>query len=394
MQNRPKLTMHELFSGISAQKRGIENLGLFDLEVVSTSDIDKDAILANACIHYGLNKTMLNNGGGYNYPTLEEMIADLERMNIGYDYKKKKPYDWNRNKRKVKQYWLACKLQKQIGDISRIKTLPYADLLTFSYPCTSISISGKQEGMVENKTQSGLVFEVIRILKQMKLENNLPKYLFLENVKALVSKKFIKDFEAINDILSDIGYNCYYSVINAKDCNIPQNRERVFGMYIRKDIDNANFTFPNKVPLEYRLKDLLLDEVDEKYLITDGQLFRMNIDKKTIKNTTNILDISQSKREKKPREYDLYSPALCARDYKDPKCVQIGNLSGDKWDKLHDCCKRVYHEEGISPTCHTCGGGNTEIKVQQTVGEFRRDKGLYCFEDNVCGTLRTITGGR
>ena len=89
----------------------------------------------------------------------------------------------------------------------------------------------------------------------------------LENVKNLVGKKFIKDFETFNELVESFGYNTYYKVLNACECGVPQNRERVFAIYIRKDIDSGKFTFPIPFDNGLRLKDVLEEEVDEKYYI-------------------------------------------------------------------------------------------------------------------------------
>lgn len=163
---KQKLTMIECFSGIGAQKRGIDNTGLYDLEVVCTSDIDKEAILSYAIIHCGLTQELIDNYT--DYPSEEKMIEGLTRANIGYDPTKQKEYNWSKHKKEVKKYWLACKLSNQWGDISKVNCFPYADLLTFSFPCQSISICGKQEGIIEGETKSGLVYEVLRILKTMR----------------------------------------------------------------------------------------------------------------------------------------------------------------------------------------------------------------------------------
>ena len=96
-----------------------------------------------------------------------------------------------------------------------------------------------------------------------------------ENVKNLVSKKFMPDFNNLLDILHDLGYNSYWQVLNAKDCGVPQNRERVFVISIRKDIDNGTFTFPQPFDNGLRLKDMLEDNVDEKYYIENDNALKL-----------------------------------------------------------------------------------------------------------------------
>ena len=179
------------------------------------------------------------------------------------------------------------------GDITKIDQLPYADLWTYSFPCTDISLAGKQQGLQHaNKrnngllglldleydnqpikaTRSGLLYEVERLLIKAVESNTQPKFLLLENVKALVSQKFEDDFYGWLDELSQLGYNNYWKVLNAKDYGIPQNRERVFVVSIHKSVDNGQFRFPQRFPLTKRLKDLLEQQVDEKYYITQEKL--------------------------------------------------------------------------------------------------------------------------
>lgn len=136
--------------------------------------------------------------------------------------------------------------------------------------CTDISIAGRQAGMVEGETRSGLVYEVLRILKNMKTENNLPTYLLMENVDALVNKKNKPQYEALNEEFSELGYDCKYEVLNGKNCGVPQNRSRVFAIYwLRDSVDLSAFEFPQPFDDGRRLKDILLDDVPEKYYITN-----------------------------------------------------------------------------------------------------------------------------
>lgn len=279
--NRQPLTANILFSGVGMQDRGIVNTGCWDLNVLATSDIDKNAVVSYAAIHCGLTTEIIENYP--DYPSREEMIADLERVNLGYDPMKNKPYDWTKVvKKKTKElekFWLANKLSRNVGDVSRLEKLPIADLWTFSFPCTNISVAGKMEGLVEGGTQSGLLYEVTRLLKTTPDEEK-PKYLLMENVKNLVGKQFKPQFDELCEFLDSLGYNNYWQVMNAKNTGIPQNRERVFMLSIRKDIDNGgfntleyldengNFQFAKPFDNGMRLKDVLFDEVDDKYYIT------------------------------------------------------------------------------------------------------------------------------
>jgi DNA (cytosine-5)-methyltransferase 1 len=225
-------------------------------------------------------------------------------------------------------------------------------------PCQDFSVCGLNKGGDEGTgTRSSLMWETVRIIAKLK-----PKYVIWENVKNVISKKHKHNFDKYINELDQLGYNSYYKILNAKDYgNIPQNRERVFTISIRKDIDKGSFVFPEKQELKLRLKDLLEDEVDEKYYLSDDQTKKIQFQLKD-KNTL-LIDNCQARREGKPREYNDISPTLSARDYKEPRCIQVGNLEGGKWDKINESCRRVYSEEGLSPTVHTCQGGNTEPKV-------------------------------
>ena len=267
-----KLRVVTLCSGIGFSERGIENTDCFEADVVATSEIDIDAIISYAAIHHGLTEEMVDSYEGY--PSSAEMRQYLKDLNIGYSPEKDKEYNWMKSgkafERKVKKTWLACMLNKNVGDVSKVERLPKADLWGLSFPCQSISVSGKLAGMAEDSgTRSSLVWHTIRLLRTAKETNTLPDYMILENVKNLIGKQFIGDFNRFNQIIEDeFGYSVQWAVINAKDCGVPQNRERVFAIYIRKDIDKGNFAFPQPFDIGIRLKDILTDDVDESYYVT------------------------------------------------------------------------------------------------------------------------------
>ena len=137
-----------------------------------------------------------------------------------------------------------------------------------------------QRGFVDNdgnRTRSGLFFEALNIIKQTQ-----PKIAIAENVKALTSKKFTNEFNTVLQSLEEVGYNNYWQVLNAKDYGIPQNRERVFIVSIRKDVDTGSFSFPEKQPLMLSVKDMLEETVDKKYYLYNEKA--MQLIKKIIEN--------------------------------------------------------------------------------------------------------------
>ena len=265
--------MIELFSGIGAQIKGTSNTGLFDTKVIATADIEKDAMVSYSAVHNGLTKDQIKLYT--NYPSEDEMRDELLSKNIGYDFKKKTNPITRMKGEKLKKYWLAMKLSNNLGDISKIKELPLADFWTYSFPCQDISVAGKQAGIIKGKTRSGLLYEVERLLVKSKENNTLPKYLLLENVKNLVGKQFIDQFNAWIERLDELGYNTYWKVVNAKECGIAQNRERTFAISIRKDIDKSTFNFMKPFDSGVRLRDFLEDEVDEKYYITNDKVQKL-----------------------------------------------------------------------------------------------------------------------
>ena len=163
-----------------------------------------------------------------------------------------------------------------LGDITKVdaETLPKdIDLLTYGFPCQDISVAGHRKGLFNEDgthTRSGLFFDALRII-----EATRPKIAIAENVKNLTSKKFAEQFRIVLDSLEEAGYNNHWAVLNAKDYGIPQNRERVFIVSIRKDTDPGVFEFPKPIPLKKRFEDILENVVDEKYYLSDKAIRKM-----------------------------------------------------------------------------------------------------------------------
>ena len=208
-----KIKVFEAFSGIGTQRMALRNLGI-EHEVVAIAEIDKYALKSYEAIH-----------------------GDCPNL----------------------------------GDISKIdpNDIPDHDLFTYSFPCQDISAAGKGKGFEKGSgTRSGLLWECEKVIRAKK-----PKYLLMENVKNLVAKKFKPGFEEWLKALEEIGYTNYYSVLNAKDYGIPQNRERVFCVSILGD--HEPYKFPKKQELTIRLKDVLEDEVDEKYYLSEERVAQL-----------------------------------------------------------------------------------------------------------------------
>ena len=214
------------------------------------------------------------------------------------------------------------------------------DLITYGFPCQDISIAGKQQGFVNNSgesTRSGLFFEALRIIKELR-----PRYAIAENVKALTSAKFKNEFATVLSSLEEVGYNNYWSVLNAKDYGIPQNRERVFIVSIRRDVDEGDFQFPDKEPLMLRLRDMLepAESVDEKYYLST--------EREGVRRLIAELEAR-------------YSLPAVAKTGETPALCQIGNIAKDpNREHIQD---RIYDPSGLAPTLNTVGDGNLEPKI-------------------------------
>ena len=260
------------------------------------------------------------------------------------------------------------------------------DLITYGFPCQDISIAGKQQGFVNDSgesTRSGLFFEALRIIKELR-----PRYAIAENVKALTSTKFKNEFATVLSSLEEAGYNNYWRVLNAKDYGIPQNRERVFIVSIRRDVDEGDFQFPDKEPLMLRLRDMLepAESVDEKYyLSTEREGVRKLIteleSRYRINSSTAVCVASRGRNRTDPSGCTMGSPTEqrlepnsdgCTNTLTtvqkdnlllvaEPGIMQVGNIVDNP---NRDCQRgRIYDPSGLAPTLNTVGGGGLEAKI-------------------------------
>lgn len=153
-------------------------------------------------------------------------------------------------------------------DLEIVERESYTYILTYSFPCQDLSLAGKGKGMTKGtNTRSGLLWEVERILNEC--NGNLPQVLLMENVPQVIGKKNIKDFQEWRRKLEQLGYSNYVQLLNSKNYGIPQNRNRCFMVSI---LGNYHYTFPKKIPLKLKLKDMLEDKVDEKYYLSDKMI--------------------------------------------------------------------------------------------------------------------------
>ena len=161
-------------------------------------------------------------------------------------------------------------IQQVSGEYLEIKeTDKYEYIMTYSFPCQDLSLAGKRKGMSDASTRSGMLWEVERILTECKELGTLPQILLMENVPQVHSMESMPDFHKWQVRLEELGYKSYWQDLIATDYGIPQTRNRCFMISILGDY---SYTFPEPIPLKLKLKDLLEDNVDEKYYLSDKMI--------------------------------------------------------------------------------------------------------------------------
>lgn len=212
--NKP-IRLITTFSGIGSQEMALKRLGV-DFEIYKAVEFDEFAIRSYNAIH------------GTNFPTID--IRDVHA-----------------------------------ADLEIVDRDKYCYILFYSWPCTDLSLAGKQAGMEEGSgTRSSLLWEVKRLIEECK--DNLPDVLISENVPQCHSDNNISAFEKWILFLRNLGYSNFYGDLNAKDFGVPQNRDRCFMVSM---LGKYDFAFPKEIPLEKVMADVLEDDVDEKYFINN-----------------------------------------------------------------------------------------------------------------------------
>lgn len=260
-----------------------------------------------------------------------------------------------------------------LGDITKVDEtkLKAFNMICGGSPCQDFSVAGKQKGSIwtckdcgyeynpltvhwskrDNcpqcnssnieKTRSSLLVEYLRVIRA-----NKPNFGIYENVKNIVGKQFRDTtFKLFEDELHEYGYNTYWKVLNSKNYGIPQNRERVYLIFIRKDLDNGRFKFPEPFDNGIRLKDILEGKVDEKFYLSEEkvQKFLSNFNQLDLLVTTGNSDIYEGVDESN-------------------NVKQIGNIvNAGNWSNPQR--GRIYSVEGCSPALNTCSGGGLEPKI-------------------------------
>ena len=208
------LRLIELFAGIGAQAKALENLGV-PFEHYRICEWDKHAVASYNAVH------------GTNFGT-----SDITKIHA--------------------------------SDLAVTDTDQYFYIMTYSFPCTDLSIAGKMKGMSrESGTRSSMLWQVERLLKEM---DELPQVLLMENVPEVVNDKNIRDFAGWIAFLDGLGYQSKYQILNAKNYGMPQNRARCFMV---SWIGDFFYDFPDPVPLTRNFADMLETDVDARYFLTN-----------------------------------------------------------------------------------------------------------------------------
>lgn len=318
------LKVLELFSGIGACSKALTNLGI-EHEIVDSVEIDKYAVQSFNAVH------------GTNF---------------------------------VPQ------------DITKWDKVIEADLIMHGSPCQDFSVAGLNKGGDKGSgTRSSLMYETLRIVEKIK-----PKYVIWENVKNLLSKKHRHNFDAYLEAMERLGYHSQYQVLNAKDYGVPQNRERVFTVSIRNDLD-VDFKFPEPQELKIRLKDVLEPQVDEKYYLSDEQVSKIKLwEDRQKENGRGFRFNAHDGDEIATTMTTSADRPSTSNYYKDPKEVRVaGKLNHYNYDKMD----RVYDTDGSAPTVDTMEGGGRQPKIIARTDNHQKG-GVYG-TDSVSPTLTATT---
>jgi DNA (cytosine-5)-methyltransferase 1 len=333
------IELFDSFAGVGALHQNLTELGI-PTKNVGLSETDVDAIISYAGVHIKGFKDI-----EFEYPSENDMRNLLMDRNIGWDFMKQKSCIPRLKKDKLYKVYKATVLLNNLGDISKLdyKNLPDFDLFNMSFPCTDISGAGQQKGLKNadgTHTRSGLVKYGIEVIRAKK-----PKYIMIENVKALIQKKFIDDFNDIVNEIESYGYKCYYpkkdngqaTCLNAKDYGIAQNRERIFVICVRNDIDDGLFSFPQGFDSGLRLKDFLEDEVDEKYYLDKPWHMSTESDEKHDTNEIAQIEGINYKATRSITDPNLYCRTLdtMGGGQREPKVLDMGCFV-DKKDRIQE----------------------------------------------------------
>ncbi len=267
-----KIRVFETFSGIGAQNKALKEANI-NYEVVATSDWFINAILAYDAIHCKNKKIKV--------PTYDKQIEYLSKFTFSSDSVKPYKNITRLGKEKIEKLYIANKRTKNLGSITEIhgRDIPDHDLLTYSFPCQDLSTGGLTKGMKKGSgTRSGLLWEIERILNELNEENRLPKYLLMENVKAILAPSNENDFKMWKKFLKSLGYESEEMVLSGIYFGVPQDRARCFMVSILGQKPNIKSKLKEE---EYPKNDI------EKFLRTDytNKIYKQEADEAQLPRT-------------------------------------------------------------------------------------------------------------
>ena len=298
-----------------------------------------------------IKEFLLNKGisSNYNEPMSKEQINRLNEDNARIIYNNIQTTNNLVNIQQVKG-----------KDLEIVDTDKYDYILTYSFPCQDLSLAGKGKGMSDTSTRSGLLWEVERILTECHELGTMPQILLMENVPQVHGADNVEDFNKWQLRLEKLGYKNYWQDLIATDYGIPQTRNRTFMVSILGDY---NYTFPKPIPLKLKLKDMLEDNVDEKYYLSDKMLNGMiNTNFNSYKLENRLQDLNNS-----------CDTLLTSTGSRCPHCIPIKNatkkgyLEATDGDGIDISSRMEYHrgtvQKGKTQTLSTMGGENNGVCV-------------------------------
>ena len=317
----------ETFSGYGSQALALKYLGV-EFEHWKTCEWAIKSIQAYKDIHFTNDTKEIS-------MSKDEMIDYLYNKGISSNYNE--PMTKNQisrlNEKQLKTIIENIEITHNLVNIQQVKGQDleiiekeqYEYILTYSFPCQDLSLAGKGKGMADTSTRSGMLWEVERILNELKTTNSLPQILLMENVPQVHGTGNVEHFNKWQLALEKLGYKNYFQDLIATDYEIPQTRNRCFMVSI---LGEYSYTFPKPIPLKLKLKDMLEDNVDEKYYLPEK--YYKNIEYYE-ENKNQIAYLNYSKQEQSNRVWNIenVSPTLCAsyraNDYLQNIKIKIDN---------------------------------------------------------------------
>jgi len=267
-----KIRLIELFAGYGSQHFALKYLGI-DAESYRICEWAVKSIQAYKDAHFHSDNTDYSKEHSFDW-----LVEELFKKGISSNYNEPMTKEQIRRMGELKcrqvynniqaTHNLVNIQQATAKDFNIVDTDKFTYVLTYSFPCQDLSKAGLGKGMEKGSgTRSGMLWEVERLLDEC--GGGKPQVLLMENVPDVIGTNNIRHFASWLSKLESLGYHCYWKVLNGKDYGIPQTRERCFMVSILGDY---MYEFPQPIPLAIKLRDLLEEDVDEKYYLSDKML--------------------------------------------------------------------------------------------------------------------------